>query len=283
MKFHTAHAIAVLLCQIVGGCFASGADPVPTPVPPPAIVFPNVEPPPPPPMPVSPSTRLPSDVFYVISSEAPFLAVASPPGLLTVTHDAGPIKVRGRFVEDPSKVVTREFKAKYLVFVEAVGSGNAELLVWPTDTLTEKGIIHRLVEANNAPIPPPPPPPNPDPEPKPPPPPPVADLVKQLQDAYNADGDEDKANSKMLLTKMFREALARDWSSLRTVREADRAIRDASFMLLGGVKIPKLRDAIGAYLRTQMPTKLDTPFDAALQTKLRVAITALTNALDGVK
>jgi hypothetical protein len=119
----------------------------------PEIVTPAPAPPVPPPGTVP---LLADDVLYLITSPSPFFVLASPPGLVTVTYDNGPQTIRGRFVESPTKKVTRRITDKYLAIVEAVGVGRVELIVVPSGVTSESAIIRRLVDCQVAPIPPPP-------------------------------------------------------------------------------------------------------------------------------
>lgn len=145
------------------------AQPAPLPAPP-DIDIPTVQPAPlPPPPPVAPSTPivLPSDTFFIITSDAPFLAASSPDGLVSITHETGPLKIRGKFVDNLGKISTRTFTRKYIVSVEAVKSGQCELLIWPTGATDEKAIQRRAVDVQVGPVPEPGPGPNPPPTPTP--------------------------------------------------------------------------------------------------------------------
>jgi hypothetical protein len=141
------------------------------PAPPvPDIVFPDVTPPAPPVPPPAPApdvTPLPANVYYVVQSEKPFFAMAFPNNVLSLQMDAGPLRMRGRFVEAPDKVVTKTFKAKHLLIVEAAGTGRAELVVVPAGATVEKNLIRRTIDANTGPQPPPGPGPGPGPTPQP--------------------------------------------------------------------------------------------------------------------
>ncbi len=165
MKFHTAHAIAVLICQVLGGCFTAAAQPEPQasavstdPVPVPGPIFPITDPPAPPPIPPASSTKLASDVLYIVHWTKPFTAISSPAGLLNVVHQTGPLTIRGRFVENPTKTVTRTIKDQYIVIVEAANAGTSELLVLPVGATTETDYTRKMLESLVGPLPPPVPP-----------------------------------------------------------------------------------------------------------------------------
>ncbi len=156
--FH-ASALALALWQ-----FAT-ADPVSEPP------FPNI------PVPVHPEPTpkvdpdavpvLSEGVFYVVKSDAPFLLYASPPGLVTISKEAGPIRLRGVFIDGTGKVQTRTFNQKCLAFVEVVpgAKGRVELIYQLEGAKDESKAIRRMVDVNTAPQPPPDPPIPPGPKP----------------------------------------------------------------------------------------------------------------------
>ena len=110
--------------------------------------------------------KLTSELVYVVEGKVPFVVLASPPGLVKVTPDTGPIKIRARFF-DGYGVETRTFNGPQLYLIEAAGVGKVELLAIPNTFKGEADIIRRTVDVDNgqAPQPPPgptPPTPNPD-------------------------------------------------------------------------------------------------------------------------
>lgn len=116
-----------------------------------------------------PVDQLPPGKLYVIQSDEDVQLLASPPGLVSVTHDPGPIRINGEFV-DGTKRESRTYSKKNVFTVERLlddkGNplkGSVELLLVP------KGKIERrLVTDGTAPQPPPKPkdddvvPPKPD-------------------------------------------------------------------------------------------------------------------------
>lgn len=145
-----------LLLSLLLAASAFGADPV-------EIRLPEVEavaPPKPGPVAV---TKLSSNQLYIIDSTVELQVVASRDGLVKVTAEAGPLRIKGVFVDNPSgKPTTRMFKGPFLYSVEVVATGQVELLIFK-DVKTPA--IRRTidVEAGVGPLPPPKPP-----EPKPP-------------------------------------------------------------------------------------------------------------------
>lgn len=108
-------------------------------------------------------TKLAGNEWYVIDSDAPILVLASPEGIVRTTEDAGPIKLRGLFVDGAGKVETRTYKGKQVVTVEAVTTGRVELLIVPVGSTAAKDVIRVMLDVTGAR-----PPPGPTPDPKPP-------------------------------------------------------------------------------------------------------------------
>lgn len=155
---------ATTLAVVLAAAAVGAADP---PIRVPAgPVAPHPAPVPPVPRPDAP-VRLAAAHLFVIDGDLPFLVLASPAGLVAVTEEAGPLKVRGTFADGPGKVETRTFKGKQVVTVEAVQSGRVELLVVPVGAKSAAEVIRRTldVDAGLGPQPPPDPKPNPTPGP----------------------------------------------------------------------------------------------------------------------
>jgi hypothetical protein len=143
-----------------------------------AAPIPAPMPPKPAPAPAGGPLTLSAGVWFVVDSDVPVIVLSSPAGLVSVTEDAGPLRFRGRFVEEPEKLQTRTFSGKHVFTVEAVASGRVEILVVPVGAKGEKDVIRRTVDVDAGQGPIPPPKPKPDPEPKPDPKPlPVAWVV----------------------------------------------------------------------------------------------------------
>lgn len=135
----------------------------------PAIRFPVVKLQLPEPKPVA-VPKLTAEVWYVIDSDVPILVLASPQGLVSVVKDAGPLRIRGKFIDGAGKTETREYKGKHVYTIEAAGVGAVELLVIPPGITDEKDVIRRAIEVDNGAGPRPPPspdPPTPEPSPAP--------------------------------------------------------------------------------------------------------------------
>ncbi len=116
-----------------------------------------------PPKPQQPGgVTLTPDLIYVVDADVEIIPVQSPQGLLKLTPEAGPLRIKGRFADDPTKIQTRTFSGKFIYTVEPVGTGNVELILIPKGVNNESEIVRRLIKANNGSIPPP----TPDVDPK---------------------------------------------------------------------------------------------------------------------
>ena len=122
-----------------------------------------------------PVSVLSEDTWYVVESAMPLIILHSPAGHVSVQPEAGPVKVRGKFVDGTGKTETRTFSSPHLYFINAVKAGKIELLIVPEGVQSEADVIRQtLTVMGLAPIPPPdpepepmPPGPNPEPEPTP--------------------------------------------------------------------------------------------------------------------
>lgn len=144
---------------------------------PPSVRFPEqvIPSPMPTPMPVGVLT---SDRVYVIDSDVDGFLLTRPSGLVAVSQDIGPIRIRGKFVDGAGKVETRTFKGKVVFTLEAVGTGILYIDFVPQGIKLQTDVVSRTVnvDAGQGPQPPPPdpkPPVPPDPKPPKPPDPPT--------------------------------------------------------------------------------------------------------------
>lgn len=138
----------------------------------PVLVEPDADPVPVPapdkqsgPVPVS---ELSEDTWYVIESEFPLIVLTSPAGLVGVSHEDGPVKVRGKFADGTGRTETRVFKSKHCYFVNALKAGTVELLIVPVGVTEESEVLRQQLKVLGE-TPRPPPVPVPDPNPLPPP------------------------------------------------------------------------------------------------------------------
>lgn len=172
---------------------------------------------------------LSGELLYVVPMEEPFLLFASPPGLVTVTKEAGPLRVRGKFLDGSGKVETRNYSAKFLAIVEAVpgAKGRVELVLVPNGITDEKDAARMLVDVNHGAQPPPdvipdpkpvPPKPTPDPEPKPKPTP-VAGPFFFVTVTESAERTIEQA--KVINDTAFWKSLKADGSEYRHFDQSD--------------------------------------------------------------
>lgn len=147
--------------------------PVLPPGPQPAPPQPSPDPAPKPPAPTPTEvTTLLADQFFVIEADVPFFVLDSRTGLVSISYDEGPIRLRGKFADGAGKVETRTYRSKYLATLEATQKGQVEILVVPAGA-TDAGVVIRRTLSVMGQSPQPPPDPEPDPDDPPVPPAPV--------------------------------------------------------------------------------------------------------------
>lgn len=164
-----------------------------TPAPVPDVVFP-IQPIPAPvdPLPVDPTAKLTltTSTFYILTTNVDAVVTSSPLGLVKITKEAGPITIRGVFVDSNGKTVTRKYTGKNIYYVDAVASGDVEILVIKTGVTDESKILRNSITVDAGTTPPKPPvPPGPGPDPKPPGPTPAPLPGDGLQVLIVYDGD----------------------------------------------------------------------------------------------
>ena len=149
-----------LILLALFACPALSADPLP-------IRLPELAVPTPMPRPASAVSKLAADEWYIVDSDVPVLVLASPEGVVSISEDAGPVKIRGKFADGAGKVESRTYKGKSVFTVEAVQTGRVEILIVPVGGAA-KDVIRRTLDVMGArPSPPPEPVPDPKPTPKP--------------------------------------------------------------------------------------------------------------------
>ena len=135
---------------------AMAGDPVP------GIRVPDVLEPQPLPSPVEPPKpvavpKLTTDLIYVIDSDVEAIVTASPAGVVKVVGEAGPLRMRGKFIDGNGKIQTKTFGGKFIYTVEPLSSGRCEVIVIPVGVAKESQIVRRTidVDAGEGPQPPP--------------------------------------------------------------------------------------------------------------------------------
>ena len=146
-------------------------------------------------------SNLSEETWLVIESPGPLMIFDFPEGLVEIDSDDGarPMKVKGKFADGTGKVETRTFTSKYLYFVNAVKSGEMEMLIIPEGAISKtQSQLHKIVVMGQGPKPPP----EPDPEPMPVPTGNV--VIAIVEDAQNR-----KPDTAILLNAMA------SWNSLK--------------------------------------------------------------------
>lgn len=98
--------------------------------------------------PTAPVGKLTGSTFYIIDSDVPLIVTSSPLGLVSITEEEGPIKMRGIFSDGSGKVETKTYKGKYVFSIEAVASGKCELLVIPATAKSAADILRKPLEVD---------------------------------------------------------------------------------------------------------------------------------------
>src|SRR6266852_5359937 len=128
---------------------------------PPPIILPADPIPPKPPEPPKPDppppAQLGADMIYVVRGSVDAVVITSPAGVIKVTKEAGPVKIRAKFYGNGDKWETKTFAEKYIWTIETLSKGQAELIIVPNGG-ADKDIIRRQIEALDGPNPPPVPP-----------------------------------------------------------------------------------------------------------------------------
>ena len=139
------------------------------------LQFIKIEPPKPEPV-VVPEVRtvevdkLAVDEWYVIQSNTELFVLASPIGIVDVTYEPGPLRLKGKFAGSTGQIETKTFDRPHIYSVSAVKSGTFELIIVPVGATDAKDSVVRrtVVVSGLGPLPPPPgPTPTPDPVPVP--------------------------------------------------------------------------------------------------------------------
>ena len=107
-------------------------------------------------------TELKEDYWFVIEADISCLVLASRDGIVSVTAEKSPIRLRGKFADGTGKVETRSYTAKNIWIIEAVTKGEVELLIIPDGAKDASAVLRRTLAVGGlGPIPPPKPSPEP--------------------------------------------------------------------------------------------------------------------------
>lgn len=144
-----------------------------------------------------------------------------------------------------------------------------------------------LLGPQPAPVPPVPPIPTPVPTPEPPP---VVDVVppavqQSIQAAYESDLDPNKSTATRQLADLLKNVVAKAKSSgsVKTHKDLQTAVKQATDLAIGDKAIPKVRAAVGAYLASILPTDPNGAADEPYWAKADTAYSTIALALNGVR
>lgn len=209
----------------------------------PPVRLPEVERAPAPMPSVTPVAKLTGDSLYVITGDVPFFVVDIPAGVVTVTPETGPLRIRGRFADDPSgKVVTRSFGAKYLAIVEASHTGRVELVVIPEGVKSRADILRQVIDVDAGT------------GPRPPPdvPPPIDALSKAATAAYAGEPASTRAKDAAALAAAYRES-ADELNSARTAGDVATLVSAARSLAVAD-RLASVRSVFGDDFASVLPS-----------------------------
>ena len=230
------------------------------------------------PGPVTPTVlKLTPDTLFVIDWDVPVIVLTSPPGLVVVSKEAGPLRVKGVFADSNGKSATRTFLGKFVYTIDATHTGAVEIIVVPEGAKTDADVIRRTINVDAGE-------PTPRPGPAPAPTPTPADpFAAAVLGAYTADPSTDKAVNAARLASVYRAAAkttAQD-AGVKTygdlfadMESAGRAMGVPPPPYLAGV-----RKAVGDRLGKTLESR-STAIDRGLAAK---ELTAVADALAGCK
>lgn len=214
-----------------------------------------------PPMPIV----LTPNLVFMVAFEKPLILRFEPEGIVSVSTDTGPLRIRSVFVDSLGGLPeTRTYTQKYLYTVSPVASGTTVLNVSLAGATDASGDIKRAIAAQTN-VPPPTPPT--------PPVPPTPDPATQaLQTALTADvsiwpaGSASAASTAQAIAKIYRTAASTTVNNTTLVTYQDLlvAIKTAQDTAVVPTAIPKLRAAIGIQIEAALGTLLTAPINRAL-------------------
>lgn len=253
----------------------------PTPPAKPPIRLPVVVQPlpiPPSPAPAGTPVPLTKDMSYVFDADVPCIVKANPPGLVTITQDAGPLKYKAHFADDPAKSQCRKFEGQYVYTVDAVGKGNVSLLVIPAGVKSDADIqsVALAVDDGVAPTPPAPP--------VPPAPTPDSTFVAAVKAAYASEPASSKAVDAPRLAFLYDDMIrsivtdpaTKTWGDFLKGLVAQRKQMIAD-------RMPAVRKVIDGLFQSKFPTQPGAAFDDAARKLATDVLTEAANALKGAQ
>lgn len=117
-------------------------------------VIDNAEPAPVVPPQPKPVTVLPEDHFFVVESDVQLIVLHSPDGILDISEDQGPIRLRGKFAGGSGKIESKTFSGKYVYTIEGKQTKQTELVLIPVGVTSSEQIVRAVLSVNGAKPPP---------------------------------------------------------------------------------------------------------------------------------
>jgi hypothetical protein len=248
--------------------------PIPAPAPAEPVHWPAV------PTPVTPAPTpgavqtLAADEIYVIGLDADATVLASPAGIVTVSTEPGPVKMKGRFVGGTG-VQWKTFKNQQVVSVDPIGTGRVEIMVVWGGVGGASKVERRFLDVGGS-TPPAPVPPTP--------PAPADTFASAVQTAFTAEADPEKADQVKQLASVFRLAagVVKKDTTLATTADVLSRVSASRSAVLADTDLPKIRPVIGAELNKTLG---GTPaaLDATKRAEVSATLARAASALEGVK
>ncbi len=256
------------------GTALMAADPPKDPAPPiPNVIVPDGPTPPMPPAPpLNTPVKLGADQLYIVRANVVCTIHASPAGLVKVTAEKGPLRVKAKFVDGDGTYQCRTFTEPNLYIVEAVGAGPCELDIVPAGAMSDADWVIRTLAVNGVG----PTPPGPGPGPTDP-------LSSAIQAAYLTETDAAKASNAVALASIYRAGIG-----LQNITSPPKTYADLFSMMLEAAAItmpkgalPKVQAVVSADLQSALGKDMTQPINWTATAKEFQRVADILNSLGG--
>ena len=259
--------VIVVLTSYAVATHAHGQVPAPTP-PMPTIKWPAVLPA------IMPApgavAKITGDMLYVVETDNPMLLLASPQGIVSITQDAGPLRIRGLFIDGKGKTETRTYKAKFVFVVEAAATGRVELIAVPLTAKSESDVDRKTIDVETGQAPKPPPGPSP-----------VDAFTAAVQTGYAMDGKPALDAVKLAaIYKLSKKTV--DDPALKTIQDVFSKMHAAAELVVPSPILHETRLAVKAEEDTVFG-KTDIPLTTELRAKIWAQHQRIQAALETLK